>query len=68
MDFDSTIKYETQEFDKVCDGCGCKFHVAVSSVPGQEVGEEYKCPSCGKSFPIAAALPPQITPIDNCGG
>ena len=67
MDYESTQRYVREEFDKTCDGCGCKFHVGVSSAPEQEVGEEYKCPSCGKAFPVAAALPPDITPLENCG-
>ena len=67
MDFDATQKYVKNEFDKVCDGCGCRFHVEASMVEGAPDTEEYNCPKCGKAFSTQAALPPEVTPLENCG-
>lgn len=69
MDFDSTQKFDKKSDDKVCDACGCKFHLEVSLQEGQEDEEQYNCPnpSCGKAFSIKAALPPEVTPLGNCG-
>ena len=68
MSLDSTQRFEKSGFEKVCDGCGCKFHVEVSVQEGSEDTEEYNCPNCGKAFSVKAAMPPSITPLENCGG
>ena len=67
MDLDATQKYETSGFEKSCDGCGCKFSVEVTLAEEQNEEAEYNCPKCGKSYSVQAAMPPEVTPISDCG-
>lgn len=69
MDLDSTQKFDKRSFDETCDACGCKYQLDLSIQEGQDDEEQYNCPNpaCGKAFSVKAALPPEVTPLDNCG-
>ena len=67
MDLDSTQKYESSSFEKTCGDCGCKFSVEVSVAEGQKDEEQYNCPKCAKAFMTPAAMPPEVTPLSDCG-
>lgn len=70
MDFGSTLKLDRSSFEQVCDACGCKFMVEIVKQGEQDETQQYSCanPSCAKSYVTNSAMPPQVTPLANCGG
>lgn len=70
MDFGSTLKLDRSSFEQVCDACGCKYVVEVVKQGDQDETQHYNCPnpSCAKGYTTIGAMPPQVTPLDNCGG
>ena len=58
----STIyPYEKENFDMICEKCGCSFNVYVQGQEGHEEKENYYCPECHNKYTCRASLPPKVT-------
>jgi DNA-directed RNA polymerase subunit RPC12/RpoP len=52
--------FDRSRFVQSCAYCGARFEVLVSRLPGDDEGQDYACPECGKGYATPAALPPLV--------